>query len=304
MNNISYLQNHLQVVKRIYEQQQSKLAHDNKFSYQVAVASTEKRIKELEHKLALAIKNQQQELLEIRLIGNNFHGNVELDILTKLMGSFNKVIGYAVDKYKKPNKKSNKINKAVEMKLEGIALGSCKLYVSGSSNDDMFLFHNVMENIFDLLNHDMNKPLTEIINKIGRESVHCMGLFIKEINKNDINLDLKLLSTDGKYSWIGNKPRLHLLQKFIETANLSENKININGVITMISKYGKLDIEHTDSNTLEKKRFSVKYSKDQFAEISHLKIDSKVSAKLLEKVSHNDVTLEESRNYSLIEFTV
>ena len=259
-------------------------------------------IHDLKHQLSLAVKEEQSELLQLRLIGDNLNGNVELNVLSNLMNYFNKAISFAADKVKFPTRKNQKFNKSIELKLEGMAYGLCNLFVSGNAQEDLFIFHETVSNIFELLNCDLNRSLKPIVQKLGGQGLHNLGLFIRELNKHRIDLDFKLLSLQDSFSWHGGREKLLRLEKIIEAANQHETILKVNGIITLISKYGKLDIESKLADHVTK-RFEIKVPTNLRKQVIEYKINSAIEVELLEKRTFHEVTSDEKFSYSLISIT-
>jgi len=293
-------------IKSQIEQAESLLSqHDNQKLSTVSPAFSAAResfithINDLKHQLSLAVKEEQSELLQLRLMGDNLNGNVELNVLSNLMNYFNKAISFAADKVKFPTRKNQKFNKNIELKLEGMAYGSCNLFVSGSAQEDLFIFHETVANIFELLNCDLNKSLGPIVQKLGGQGIHNLGLFIRELNKHRIDLDFRLLSLKNSFNWHGGREKLLRLEKIIEAANQHETILKIAGVITLISKYGKLDIESKLADNITK-RFEIKVPADLRKQVIEYKINNTVEVELLEKRTFHEVTSEEKFSYSLL----
>lgn len=276
------------------------------FAISLSIDSLKAHISDLQFQLKVAKEEREKEVIELRLIGRDVNdGSVPLDILANLAKSFSGLVSSASARIKLGEDVSGsipyEITHGLNLRFAGIGQGSSRLYITGDTSPDLFgesLIESMLSGLFDLLNKDLNKGLSDQVHYLGLRSTHNLAEFLRVLRKKNIEIDISWKAGNQKsFHWHGRRDKIQTLETLLDGFKASEPKNKVlNGVIELISRSGKLEIK-TENNEMIK----VTYSKKLFTEVRELRLGDCVSLKTNEVTVYNQATQEQKLKYSLVE---
>ena len=195
--NSNHIKKQLNHAYKLLEQYKESLDSDpNNTAYQLRYKSFEEHIYDLRKQLAELIVLENSSLFEFRLVGDGVihDGRIPLDILVKFADNLRRALGYLAYKISNPDAKTQKCDQALHLELSDILYGSCRLYIAGCSDKSSLHFTQTATAFFDILNHDITKPIDEKIVNYGEKSIFYISKILNEMKKHKIVAEFKLLS--------------------------------------------------------------------------------------------------------------
>lgn len=306
-------------IKKITEniEQLSKLLNDsfsildkdkNNFAVKLTVDNLKNQIEELQHELYHENIRREKEIVQLRFIGKVAKfGTFPLHLVGGLTDSFSNAV-FNTSKFRQFGKKGGKkidtiVNNTINLKLEGIGKGSTIFYLSANTSPDLFgnsIIQSSLDNIFTLVSSETPEQLIDNISYVGANSIKYYSDFFKELNKDDLELELKWHTpTESIKEWYGTKEKILTLYNTLNSIKLSEpEEIDFTGEIISLSAKGKFEILSYD-----KERFFGSFSNELMESIKQLHIGQNCKGTMLKTTIFNAATNKEKYEYSLKNIT-
>ncbi len=301
--NVSRIKEKLLEARNLLSQYKKNLAdHPNSFAHKLQHDSFKAHIAELEKEQELENSLVSGELLEFRFKGEPVNrGKIPLDILCSLADKINKAFGFIAYRTAHPNAKTQKYLSDIKLELTDIAYGSCKLYISGYSTKDVIHFADTSNAFFEILNHNLETPMTDISKKYGGKSLFYIGQLLEQMSKNNITAEFMLLSTNKNLNyWNGRNEVIYGLEHKIKQMHQDSTTIQISGTVSLIDKSGTLGI-HESLSKNKFKSYKIKFDKEQLEYLKALTIDSLITVTINKTTIYHDSTSDDYYSYKLIE---
>lgn len=294
MKKKEYLTNKIQDIRNLIAKYQQEPKSE---SIDAMLENKRQRLSELQKEFQIMLLEENYELFELRIIGDHFNGNININTASKIFDYFNKSINYAADKISNPKKINQaNLNEIIGMRLEKISHGSCRLSISATPND-LITFNDTIESVFNVLNAETKESIYNEVKKIGYKSIHNLNHLLKTFIKNDATVDFKLKAYNTKYKWVSEKDKMALLESLITSVSEATISRQIEGHIIMLSKNGALTLENCELDEM----FKIKFKPDEFHEaIIKLKIDDFIKITVEEKTKHHDLSANDEVSYQLV----
>lgn len=274
----------------------------NSFAYKLQYESFQAHVRELEKEQELANNIVNGELLEFRLKGELVNrGKIPLETLCNIVDKISKAFGFLAYRTIHPNAKGQKYCADMKLELADIAYGSCKLYVSGYSTRDAIHFAETTNAFFEILNHDLETPMTDVSTKYGGKSLFYIGQLLEQMSKNNITAEFRLLSPSKNLNyWDGANKVIYGLEHKIKQIHEDITVIKISGNVHLIDKAGTLGI-HEALPKNKFKSYKIRFDKDQLEYLKTMTIDSAITVLVNKKTIYHDSTSDDHYSYSLLE---
>lgn len=280
----------------------------NNFAEQLTINNIKNQIEELQHLLYEENLRREKEVVQLRLIGKVARfGTLPLHLVGGLTDSFSSAV-FSTSKYRQFGKKGGKkvdkiVNDTINLKLEGVGKGSTIFYLSANTSPDLFgnsIIQTSLDNIFTLIGSETPEQLIDNISYVGANSIKYYSDFFKELNKDDLELELRWHTpTENIKEWYGTKDKILTLYNTLNSIKLSEpEEIEFTGEIITLSTKGKFEILSAD-----KERFIGSFSNELMESMKQLHIGQFSKGVMLKTTIFNPATNKEKHEYSLKEIS-
>lgn len=306
MSSIRRIKSNLENLEKLIQDLENNLKKNpNDFSLKLKHNALDNQVQDLRDQLYQENLKREKEIIQIRLIGPEADfGTMPLESVGGITTNFSKSI-YKTSKYLKFGKKGGKkreriIKNTVDLRLEDIGRGSTIFYVSGKTSPDLFgesILQNSLENTFGLFNSQSPDDITDNISNVGNGSLKYISKFLRELNEDHLECDLKWNSPDGKeFEWKGDREKILSLYNTINTITISEPEIiEFEGELITISAKGKFELY-----TVEKQRIVGNFSNDLLPKMEEFHIRDYCKGVLEKTTIFNPITDKEKIEYNLI----
>jgi hypothetical protein len=278
------------------------------FAVKLTVDNIKNQIEELQHELYNENLRREKEIVQLRFIGKVAKfGTFPLHLVGGLTDSFSNAV-FNTSKFRQFGKKGGKkidtiVSNTINLKLEGIGKGSTIFYLSANTSPDLFgnsIIQSSLDNIFTLISSETSEQLIDNISYVGANSIKYYSDFFKELNKDDLELELKWHTpTESIKEWYGTKDKILTLYNTLNSIKLSEpEEIDFTGEIVALSAKGKFEILSYD-----KERFFGSFSNELMESIKQLHIGQSCKGVMLKATIFNAATNKEKYEYSLKDIT-
>jgi len=302
--NISGLELKIKEAESLLVSKESTLLQKENFALSLSINSLKSHIEDLQFQLKTAKEQREKEVVELRLIGRDVNdGTVPLDVLANLSKSLSGLITAASARIKLGQDVSGaipeNITQPLNLRFADIGQGSSRIFITGDSSPDLFgnsLMESSLQGLFELLNRDLNKGLSDQVHYMGLRSSHNLAEFLKVLRKKHIEIDLTWTAPNQKkYNWAGRRDKIQILETLLDGFGASEPKSEILvGVIHLISRSGKLEIKAEDNEVVK-----ISYPRPLFEEVRKLRLGDNVRLDTKEITVYNKTTQEEKKKYTL-----
>ncbi|WP_031568234.1 hypothetical protein [Rheinheimera texasensis] len=298
------LETKIAAAEKLLNEKSQLLSHEANFALELSINSLRSHINDLSFQLKTAKEQRKKEVVELRLIGHEVdNGTVPLELLANISKYFSGLITAASAKLKLGQDFSgvipSEITYPLNLRFADIGQGSSRLFITGDTSPDLFgesLLESSLNGLFELLNSDLNKSLSDQVHFLGIRSTHNLAEFLKVLRKKNIELELSWTAPNQtKHFWKGRRDKIQILENLLDGFNSTEpiNTI-VAGVVELISCSGKLDIKQDNGEIIK-----VSYSKKLFSDVRKLRLGDRVKLDCIEVIVFNTSTEERKNKYSL-----
>jgi len=274
------------------------------FALQLTIDNIKSHIEELQNELYYENLRREREIVQLRFVGKVAKfGSFPLHLVGRLTDSFSLAV-FNTSKFRQFGKKGGRridkiVTDTINLKLEGIGKGSTIFYLSAKTSPDLFgnsVIQSSLDNIFTLVSSETTEQLIDNIAYVGTNSIRYYSDFFKELNKDDLELELKWHTpTESVKKWYGTKDRISTLYNTLNSIEISEpEEFDFIGEIISLSARGKFEIFSRD-----RERFIGSFSNELMDSIKQLHIGQSCKGIILKTNILNAATNNEKYEYSL-----
>jgi hypothetical protein len=278
------------------------------FALRLSISNIKTQIEQLQHQLYEENLAREKEIVQLRFMGKVAKlGTFPLHLIGGLTDPFSQAI-LTTSKYRQFGTKGGKridkiVTDTINLKLEGIGRGSTIFYLSATTSPDLFgnsVIQSSLDNVFTLLKSESSEQLIDNISYVGSNSIKYYSDFLKELNKDDLEIELKWHTPSEKVQeWYGTKDKILTLYNTLTKIKLSEpEEVDFTGEIITLSAKGKFEILSSD-----KERFIGSFSNELMQSIKQLHIGQYCKGIMLKTTIFNSATNKEKFEYSLKQIT-
>lgn len=280
-----------------------------KFSIKLTIDNLKSQIEELQDQLRRENLKREKEIVQLRFKGKIAQsGTFPLYLVGGLTDAFSNAIFHTSKYFQYGNKGSTKIdqiiNDTIDLRFEGLGRGSTVFYLSAATSPDLFgnsVIQNSLENTFALLNSESMDNLIENISVVGSRSVKYYSNFFKELNSDDLELQLTWHTPNEVVKeWHGTKDKILALYNTLNSIELTEpEEIAFEGEIITLSLKCKFEILSKD-----KERFYGTFPNELTEVIKQLHVGAFCKGVILKTTIFNPATGKEKYEYTLREIEI
>jgi hypothetical protein len=274
------------------------------FSIELQLQSVKNMLNDLHHQLYLANLKREKEIVELRLLSNETaFGSIPLDFVGGITNNFSAMV-FNTSKYLKFGRKGGKrkekiVQDTIDLRLEAIGRGSTIFYLSAKTSPDLFgysVVQNALESSFNLFDAGNIEQITENISNVGSNSIKFYSKFLLELNKQDVEIDVKWQNPDDVHKvWEGRKDNIQLLYNTLNQLKISEPEdIPFEGELITISSKGKFEVVTEDDI-----RIFGNFSHELLDAMKEFHIGDICSGVITKTTIYNPVTEKEKVEYNL-----
>jgi hypothetical protein len=309
MNTVAYLEKSITQVQNLLAEGKERLSQaPGSRAMELGLVSLQRRLQKLQHELYQEKSAREIEVIELRLQGSLAKfGSIPLKVLSDLSRFLCDSLQAASYKHWKGEESLRKfpgqLIDLLDLRLAGLAPGSTRLLISGSTNPDLFgqsLLEKTLVATFDLVNSEDPESFTEAVGGLGSRSARHFRQFLKTLHKNHLQMELSWQKpTSELMVWPGSEERINQLWLSLsQTDFIPPERIFLSGeVITLSSKgKGKLEIR-----TDEGRNFICAISTEAMKEVQRLNLSQRVWCEVEKETIINETTGFEKSFFSLIE---
>ena len=276
----------------------------NNFSHKLTLQSIESQISELQLQLYQENLKREKEIVQLRFKGQVARfGTFPLSLVGGLTDAFSSAIFNTSKYFQYGNKGGIKIdqvvNESIDLRLEGLGKGSTIFYLSAKTSPDLFgnsIIQNSLENTFELLNSENTEKIIENISVVGSRSIKYYSNFFKELNSDDLELELTWHTPSETVKvWDGTKDKILSLYNTLNNIQLSEpEEISFEGEVITLSLKGRFEIFSKN-----KERFYGSFPNELTETIKQLHVGDFCNGVILKTTIVNPATGKEKYEYLL-----
>lgn len=276
------------------------------FSIKLTINNLKSQIEELQDQLRRENLKREKEIIQLRFKGKIARsGTFPLSLVGGLTDAFSNAIFHTSKYFQYGNKGGAKIdqiiNNNIDLRFEGLGRGSTVFYLSAATSPDLFgnsVIQNSLENTFTLLNSETIDSLIENVSVVGSRSVKYYSNFFKELNSDDLELQLTWHTPNEVVKeWHGTKDKILTLYNTLNSIELTEpEEIAFAGEIITLSLKHKFEILSKD-----KERFYGTFPNELTEVIKQLHVGAFCKGVILKTTIFNPATGKEKHEYTLRE---
>jgi hypothetical protein len=228
--------------------------HPDDFTYKIQLERDEKNYHSL---LAEKIKRQNarhKEIVQLHLEGPTVkRGSIPLSALADLSYTFSgslteSALQLQYGKERVSAKERDFVNEQLNLCLDRIEVGSTRLFVTGSTNPDLFgqsLMQQSIIGMYDLLETNDAEDLLNKSTNSSRKALRETGKWLKTLGTNRMECELLWDNTDYEIKrWEGTLPRISQMAKSLGQIQATQSSsVPLSGNLITISLRGRGYIE-------------------------------------------------------------
>lgn len=206
--------------------------------------------------LAVASAQEAGELLDLRFIGPRANGSIPLDAFIKIVGPLSKAwkaAAYRIRHGISDGRVDKEIADVLNLKLAGIAGGSTRVLITGSSSSDLAsesLLQSTLQQTFHLLTA-RNEDFYDAVDAVGGKAAHYFGDAMKEINAAGMSAEFTWHAPLEKFTWQGSSAEIDRIKTLLATAIAPTSyEEEISGNVSGITDTGKLELRTSEGKVL------------------------------------------------------
>lgn len=308
MDTIDRLQSRIQEA-RIFLAEDSEALKENPDDAMASMgkSSWERHIADLTQELKLLQRERRKEVFELRLSGPKAdNGSIPLNVLSDISKAVHSLLGKSIHKLKYGKEYargfSQEITDEMDLRLSGMAYGSCQLAFSTDVSPDLAgdsLTQESLKHIFEVLRLESeDEEIHEHLMAIGVGASTRLIDFASVIRKHGLQVDIKWDAPSGKeYLWVGSKQALDQKIYQLNCVDIrTENSFVVRGQVTMLNKRGRVKIECIETS----RPYLCTFPASQKGFIESLTLSDIKDFIILEEDFRNSSTNKQTKRYTLL----
>lgn len=308
MATINNLQNKILYLQSQVEEKSLLLSNEpNNFAFKIQIDNFKSEIENLQSYLYKENLKRSKEIIALRLIGNIAkNGTFPLGSVGGITDSFSNAI-YKTSQFlqfgKKGGKKIEKQLKTnLDIRLEGLGIGSTIFYISAKTSPDIFgnsIVQNSLENTFELFSSNNESELIDNIEKVGVKSSKYFSNFLEELMEDDLEVEISWESPNYETKkWFGTSEKISMFYNTFKSIEILEPEtLNFEAEIITLSLKNKIEVIETSTN----QNFGVKYPNSIISKIKELHVGELCNIIITKTTIINTLSQKEKFEYNLVE---
>lgn len=308
MATINNLQNKISYLQSQVEEKSLLLSNEpNNFAFKIQIDNFKSEIENLQSYLYKENLKRSKEIIALRLIGNIAkNGTFPLGSVGGITDSFSNAI-YKTSQFlqfgKKGGKKIEKQLKTnLDIRLEGLGIGSTIFYISAKTSPDIFgnsIVQNSLENTFELFSSNNESELIDNIEKVGVKSSKYFSNFLEELIEDDLEVEISWESPNYETKkWFGTSEKISMFYNTFKSIEILEPEtLNFEAEIITLSLKNKIEVIETSTN----QNFGVKYPNSIISKIKELHVGELCNIIITKTTIINTLSQKEKFEYNLVE---
>lgn len=268
----------------------------------VFLSSTEKIKTDLEKKIRLLKSERAFELFNMRLIGPQMTGSIQLRSLLKLVPKLNSALEHSSWHFWNKSGISERIDenfiRLLDLRLAGIEPGSTNLVIVGNTQPDLTgesALENALRAIFKLLSSSVD-DLIDNVHEIGISASKALSDLMSELEKENLAVELNWGASDNYFRWNGRPAEITKIRTMLEEIGEPETFVDeIEGTVEALSSRGRIEI-FSLSNKI---KITAKFNLDLHEKINKLHLKSK-GIFVIEKISFPIVATNKKKSIYIL----
>ncbi|MYM28968.1 hypothetical protein GTP58_11620 [Duganella sp. CY15W] len=278
---IDFLKQHAQTLSEFAEDTAARAAQNPQDPWLAIAADNQQQAASdaLQH-LSIAYAEEAGELVDLRLMGPRANGSISLDAFIKIADPLSKAwkaAAYRIRHGISEGRAGKEIADVLNLKLAGIASGSTRVLITGSSTPDLSgesLLQSTLQQTFRLLTAK-NEEFYDAVDAVGGKAAHYLGDAIKEIEAAGMSAEFTWHALHEQYSWYGNSTEIERIKSLIAAATKPESyEEEITGDVSGITDTGKLELRTATGKVL------IRFPLDLMEKVQHLSIAKHASLRV------------------------
>lgn len=308
MDTISNLQeNIIHLQKQVEELENLLISEPDNFASKIQIENFKSEILNLQSHLHRQNIKRNKEIIALRLIGNIAKdGTFPLGSVGGITDSFSNAM-YKTSQFlqygKKGGKKiENQLINNLDIRLEGLGIGSTVFYISAKTSPDIFgnsLIQSSLENTFELFSSNNESELIDNIEKVGVKSSKYFAKFLDELVEDNLEVEISWDSPNYETRiWNGNRSMILMFHNTFKSIIISEPEtIDLEVEIITLSLKNKIEVIdlYTGNNYL------IKYPNSIIVEIKQLHVSEIRHITFSKTTIKNTISKNEKFEYNLLE---
>ncbi|MFN8715013.1 MAG: hypothetical protein ACK5Z2_19345 [Bacteroidota bacterium] len=272
--------------------------HPDDFTYQMQLDRDEKHYQYLVSEKIKRQNARQKEIIQLHLEGPNVkRGTIPLAALADLSYTFSgslteSALQLQYGKERVTCKERGFVNDQLNLCLERIEVGSTRLFVTGSTNPDLFgqsLMQQSISGMYDILETDNAEELLDKSLNSSKKALRETQKWLKTLSANRMECELIWDTTDLELrKWDGTLPRIgQMAQSLGQIQTTQTELVPMTGELITISLRGRGFI---DLDSGEKQLVHINIANSQREELKQLHVGNSIRIQVRKTNVTNTVT--------------
>jgi hypothetical protein len=308
MATISNLQENIIYLQSQIEELSSLLSSEpQNFAVKIQIENYKSEITNLQSYLYTENLKRNKEIIALRLIGNIAkNGTFPLGSVGGITNSFSNAL-YKTSQFLQFGKKGGKkiealMKNSLDIRLEGLGVGSTIFYVSAKTSPDIFgnsIVQNSLENTFELFSSNDESELMENIEKVGTKNSKYFSAFLEELIHDNLEVEITWESPNYETKkWFGTSEKISMFYNTFKSIEILEPEtLSFESEIITLSLKNKIEVFDRSNN----QTYTVKYPNSIITLIKELHVGEVCNIVITKTTIINTLSQKEKFEYSLVE---
>jgi hypothetical protein len=308
MATISNLQENIIYLRSQIEELSSLLSSEpQNFAVKIQIENYKSEITNLQSYLYTENLKRNKEIIALRLIGNIAkNGTFPLGSVGGITNSFSNAL-YKTSQFLQFGKKGGKkiealMKNSLDIRLEGLGVGSTIFYVSAKTSPDIFgnsIVQNSLENTFELFSSNDESELMENIEKVGTKNSKYFSAFLEELIHDNLEVEITWESPNYETKkWFGTSEKISMFYNTFKSIEILEPEtLSFESEIITLSLKNKIEVFDRSNN----QTYTVKYPNSIITLIKELHVGEVCNIVITKTTIINTLSQKEKFEYSLVE---
>ncbi len=301
--NIAYLQSQIEELNLVLARE------PQNFAVKIQIENYKSEIENLQGYVYNENLKRNKEIIALRLIGNIAKdGTFPLGAVGGITDSFSNAI-YKTSQFLQFGKKGGKkiealLKNNLDIRLEGLGVGSTIFYISAKTSPDIFgnsVIQNSLDNTFELFSSNNESELIDNIEKVGTKSSKYFSNFLEELIQDNLEVEISWESPNYETKiWFGTTEKISMFYNTFKSIEILEpENINFEAEIITLSLKNKIEVIDTSNNH----SFMVKYPNSIVGLIKELHVGEICDITISKTTIVNTLSQKEKFEYNLVEIS-
>lgn len=222
------------------------------FARRLGVKSYRAHVDQLRTELRLRKYERAVEVLKVRLKGRRVQGgSIRLPLLARLTAQLGDAIHAGAQKIasgRRVRRISPEIVSRLDLRLSGLTSGSTNLVITGQIEPDLFgasLLEDSFEELFGLLNADIERELADHVAGIGIRAAHEVRSLLKTLDAAELEADfIWRTAAEDMRVWTGTRHKIGMLSSVLSNFRVVEPEtLHVTATTVTVSLRRPIELE-------------------------------------------------------------